>query len=280
MRATVLCENRVFEQPGLVAEHGWSVFLETAAGNFLFDTGQGMTIVRNARELGKDLMTCRGIILSHHHWDHTGGLRAVLEVVGGIDIFTHPDLFKESFRLKDGEMRPIGTPFQPEELERLGARFHFNREFVEIADGVFLTGEIPRRTAFEKGDGRLVVRAGSGYEQDRLLDDQALVTKSEEGLSVVLGCSHAGVVNTLEYVLEKTGASRIHTVIGGTHLGPLPEEEMEESIRALQAFGIERIGVAHCTGMRPSLRLMEEFGQRFFFCTVGDVVLPGAPDRI
>ena len=90
VKATVLCENCVYSNLGAMAEHGWSVFLETSAGDFLFDTGQGLSLINNARIFNKDLKGIQGIILSHHHVDHTGGLLAALQASGPKPVYTHP----------------------------------------------------------------------------------------------------------------------------------------------------------------------------------------------
>jgi len=98
IKATIVSENCVFHLPGAVAEHGLSIFMETDRGNYLLDTGQGKTILNNARVLGLDLRTLKGIILSHHHFDHTGGLGPVLDdLKGAVDVYAHPGLFKESY---------------------------------------------------------------------------------------------------------------------------------------------------------------------------------------
>jgi len=272
IKATVLSENSVYHKPGLMAEHGWSVFVETGRDKILFDTGQGQVLLHNARALGVELEAASAVVLSHRHWDHTGGLRAVVSLTKGIDVFAHSGLFKEAFRLDKGDAVPAGIPVGRAELESLGARFRFNRYFTEIARSVHLTGEVPRTTAFERGDRRLVARMGKGFCQDPILDDQALVVTRESGLFVLLGCCHAGLVNTVKHVIEKTGQSRIDTLIGGTHLGALPEKECAASIAALKEFDIGRIGVSHCTGAGPALRLKREFGDRFFFCSTGDVI--------
>ena len=96
LKATILCENYVLWDSRLLAEHGFSVFIETEYGNYLFDTGTGKTIVNNAAMLSLDLKSVKGIILSHNHWDHTGGLLPVLEVNEGIEIFSHPFLFSRN----------------------------------------------------------------------------------------------------------------------------------------------------------------------------------------
>jgi len=269
---TVLCENCVFSNVGAIAEHGWAAFIETDQGNFLFDTGQGKAIINNARYFNKDLSTIKGIIISHHHIDHTGGLLSVLKETGKINVYSHPDLFKDSYLIRGEKEKHIGIPFRRKVLESRGANFKFNTNFKEIILGLFLTGEVPRKTEFEKGDKGQVVKTERGYVKDPILDDQTIIIDNEKGLFIILGCAHAGIINILNYAIQKTGKQHIHTVIGGTHLGPESEEVREKSIQALKKFDIGRIGVSHCTGLKTSVLLSQEYGDRFFFCNVGTVV--------
>ena len=268
-KATVLCENCVFSNTGAIAEHGWSVYIESDQGNFLFDTGQGKAIINNARHFKKDLSTIQGIVISHHHHDHTGGLLNVLEQTGKVNVYSHPELFKNSYVIEEGKEENIGIPFRREILESRGAQFKFNTTFREIVPNLMLSGEIPRLTEFEKGSKRFLLKTGEGHTQDLIFDDQTLIVNTEEGLIIILGCSHSGMINIINHVINKTGQNHIRTIIGGTHLGPASEETKEKTIQALKKFDIEKIGVSHCTGLKISMRLFQEFGNRFFFCNVG-----------
>jgi len=272
IKATMVCENCVFHLPGALAEHGLSIFLETDRGNYLLDTGQGKTVVNNALVLGLDIKTIKGIIMSHHHWDHTGGLGPVLDLKGAVDIYAHPEFFKESYNVTENKARFSGVPYPRPLLEAKGATFKFSSEFRQIEPGLWLTGEVPRRTDYELGDKRQMVKSGEGYVKDDLRDDQSVVVETERGLFIVLGCCHSGIINTLSYIEEKMGPRHISAVIGGTHLGPVSDEQRDKSIAALKAFDIERLGVSHCTGLKTASRLSGVFGERFFFCNVGTVV--------
>jgi len=271
-KITILCENCVFRNIGAIAEHGWAVFIETDQGNFLFDTGQGKSIVNNAQYFNKDLSTIKGIIISHHHIDHTGGLLDVLEQIDKVKVYSHPGLFKNSYLIDKGKQRNVGIPFRREILESRGAQFKFNTSFREIAPGLMLSGEIPRLTEFEKGSKKFLLKTKEGYAQDLIFDDQTLIVNTEKGLIIILGCSHSGMINIINHIIDKTGQNHIRTIIGGTHLGPASEETKEKTIQALKKFDIEKIGVSHCTGLETSMRLFQEFGDRFFICNVGSII--------
>jgi 7,8-dihydropterin-6-yl-methyl-4-(beta-D-ribofuranosyl)aminobenzene 5'-phosphate synthase len=273
LRITILSENTVAPAPDILGEHGFAVLIETETDSFLFDTGQGRCILHNAACLKKDLTKISAIFLSHGHFDHTGGLAQVLQIRGAVPVYGHPGIFVERFaEIKKGESktyRSIGIPASRTKLEALGARFVFNTAFTEIVPGRYLTGEAPRKTPFEKNDARLVVLREGAYEQDTIPDDQSLVLASARGLVVILGCAHSGIINTLNHIAAHLPGQKIHTVIGGTHMGYLDASQAATTIAQLKSFSIDRIGVSHCTGTGPALQLQQAFGERFFFANAG-----------
>jgi 7,8-dihydropterin-6-yl-methyl-4-(beta-D-ribofuranosyl)aminobenzene 5'-phosphate synthase len=272
VKATVVCENTVFRNYGTIAEHGLAIFIETKNGNYLIDTGQGKAIVNNAAILKTDLRSIKGIILSHHHLDHTGGLIRVLEITGRVNTYSHPDLFKQSFNIGGEVPRYTGIPFCRPMVESKGANLIFNKEFTEISTDFYLTGEVPRHCEFEVGDKDQVVNENGKFVKDYIMDDQSVVVKTKKGLFIILGCCHAGIVNTINHIIEKTGVPHIHAIIGGTHLGPVSEKQRSLTIQELNTFDIDRIGVSHCTGLKTASRLSSVFRERFFFCNVGAIV--------
>ncbi len=274
LRITVLCENSVIVPFGVIGEHGFAAFVETPNGNFLFDTGQGKGILNNATILGKDLRTIKFLYISHGHYDHTLGIPQVLSVKSPLKIIAHPDIFVNRFWVKP-EIPPkfIGIPFKKEYLESLGAQFQFIREWAEIDEGVYSTGEVPMKTNFEKLDKDMKVLNDNGeFEPDMLKDDFSLAIDTSKGLIVLLGCAHAGIVNILNHIIEKTGKDKIYAVLGGTHLGFATDEQIENTMKVIEKYKIEKLGASHCTGLAVSAKLANLLKEKFFFASVGAVL--------
>lgn len=276
VKITTLVEN-TSGAPFICGEWGQSMLVETDENTFLFDTGPSERIIENVERLGVDLSKIDKIVLSHGHYDHTGGLQAVLLNLlesgakpDGIEIIAHPDIFQPKFvHIKDIATRDIGIPFAREELEALGARFNLSPDPVQINSFTTTTGEVITTTEHEQIEASLHTKDGDRYVPDKLADDLSVIIKTEKGLIVLLGCAHRGIINTLNHARQQTGIDRIYAVIGGTHLIGASRQQIDATIAALKEMKIEKIGTSHCTGLAPAALLANAFKDAFFFNSAG-----------
>lgn len=266
---TVLVENSVRGRD-LLAEHGLSFHVQTGSDSLLFDTGQSALLVQNARRLGVDLSRLRAIALSHGHFDHTGGLHAVLGLAPGAELYAHPAALAPHFAyVPDGTTRDVGISAQSlQAIQAHATPPRHTSTSTEVLKGFFLTGEIPRTTNFED-EGGLFVLDAAGTRPDPIPDDQALFFDTPDGVVVLLGCAHSGVVNTLRHIRRLTHHRPIHAVFGGMHLLVASPERMEGTVEGLRELSIQRLGPAHCTGAAATARLWHEFPQAATVCSVG-----------
>lgn len=277
-RIVVLSENTAGGQ-GILAEHGLSFWIEYGERHILFDTGQGMVLLHNARRLHVPLDSVDAVVLSHGHFDHTGGLGDVLNMATAPEVYAHPAVFTHRYACSDsGWAREIGIPDLDETSVRAKASLVLTLEPAEVAPGVHATGPIPRTTDYEDTGNRFFTDAACS-KPDAFPDDQALYLDTARGLVVVLGCAHAGVINTLNYIHDLTGGKRIHTLMGGMHLVSAGEGRLDRTVEYLRGFGIERLMPAHCTGFTATARLAREFPAHFVSCRAGAVIeIECAPD--
>ncbi len=276
IKITTLSDNAAAMAPGLLAEHDFSVYLETEDTRLLFDTGQSISVANNAKLLGID-PAAAPIALGHGHCDHTGGLECILEKTGPRTVLCHPDVFSTKYVEMHGMIRPIGIPESRKNLECLGADFNISKQARQIGERTWLTGEISRITDYEKLENYLLIMDPiKGSIRSR--DEQALVLETKKGLPIILECAHAGLINTIEHAENITGKKEIAGIVGETHLGfPRGDKSagkvrLTKTIRALKEYDIRLLAVSHCTGQEAAAMFFRKYGDNFGFNNTGTVL--------
>lgn len=273
-KITTLCENNVPMSMFQLGEHGLGMLIETGDDKILFDTGQSNVFINNARFLGVDLTKINKVVLSHGHFDHTGGLLELLKISKSFELFAHPDIFypPKYVRRKGNEIY-IGPPFKKEQLEKEGIKVNLSKEPMRINDCIITTGEVPRKTDFEEIEKELLIKENNEFKQDKILDDISLILKTSQDIVVLLGCAHSGVINILNYVRDITREEEIFAIIGGMHLEHKNKEQMQKIVNELKKFNLQKIGASHCTGFLANKILSEEFAEKFFLNNVGRITI-------
>ena len=286
-----------------VGEWGFSALVEADGHTVLFDTGERPeTVLRNAEELGVDLSSVDTVILSHNHFDHTGGLvtlrrefkdrnaSAMQTAHVGDGIFLPRVLDPKAA----GALPPIPSELLVSAVEvrdgyeALGGRFIVHDKPHELHPGMWVTGPIPRVHPEMNWTPFMKIRQGDVLIEDTIPEDQAVVIETPHGLVVLVGCGHAGIVNTMEHARSITKGKPIHAVLGGLHLLNATDQHLEWTGTKMRDFGVEHMLGAHCTGIHAVTGLRDAgglsrttamvgvVGSTF---TLGEGIRPGALNR-
>ena len=274
LKITELSTALVGDRLGL-GEWGFSALVEGDGHRILLDTGSHPeTVLRNARDLNIDLSDVIEVILTHNHWDHVRGLMtlrrelmktnpsamSVVHVARGI-FYSRP-----SPKGEDNEMIAIRK-----EYEATGGKIVEHTEWAEIFPGAWLTGPVPRKYPERNWSVTGKVQTPNGLVEDNIPEDQSLVLNTPQGLVVVTGCGHAGIVNILTYTKEKFPNEPVYGVVGGLHLFPASDEQVNWTADKLKEFKVANLVGAHCTGIEALYRLRERAGLTRKSAIVGSV---------
>jgi 7,8-dihydropterin-6-yl-methyl-4-(beta-D-ribofuranosyl)aminobenzene 5'-phosphate synthase len=259
---TVLVENMAGGGP-VLGEWGLSFLVDTDSHRILFDSGGGHTLLGNVSALNADLGKVDAIVISHGHDDHTGGLEKALAACGPVDLFIHPAAFTTRYWKGGSRAVPDVLPLSRDQLSRRLRNLVETAKPAPVCAGVMVTGQIPRPTAFEDTGLREFAFLDAELKiPNPILDDQAVFFRVPEGVVILLGCGHAGVVNTIRHVSELTGEQKIYAVMGGTHLLNASPLRLRKTIEALRRFRVQKIMLCHCTGIDAYAEIAKAFPGR------------------
>jgi 7,8-dihydropterin-6-yl-methyl-4-(beta-D-ribofuranosyl)aminobenzene 5'-phosphate synthase len=256
----ILVENTT-PVPNLIGEFGFSCLITVDGRSLLFDTGSDQALFHNSKALGIKLEEIEDVMISHGHFDHTGALLPLLEQFGKKRIYAHSRLLlPRLFPLNNGSFKKIGSPFSHQELIQAGAEFVYSDSYAKIMPGVYISGEIPRLNDFEDAGGDFQVEDNGQLKSDNLQDEMALIIDHPEGLIIISGCAHAGLINTIAHAIRMTGKTKILAYLGGTHLLNASPGRIDQTVNSLRSLDIAKLIVAHCTGFYAAARLYDEMG--------------------
>ena len=271
--------KKCFQLP--FAEHGFSVLIRVLCNGknhlVLFDMGNSPEgVVTNAKRMGLNLRDIGCIVLSHGHYDHFGGLLKVLKAIKkeNLPIIVHEDMF----RIR-GVVNPDGTirkyPNFPSENQVAPAKYVKTKQPYLLADdSILVTGEIPRKTNYEKGYPRHHVFSDGKWQPDPWVwDERAIIIKvKRKGLAVISGCAHAGIVNTVLHAQQITGVDKVYVIIGGFHLaGKDCEPRISQTVEMLRKFSPKIVVPMHCTGWRGKYAIYKGMPEAFVSNSVGNL---------
>lgn len=254
MKLTILVDNNTFIDQYYHGEPAASFYIEAEDKRILFDTGYSDILISNAKKMGIDLSEVTHIVLSHGHDDHTKGLKYLNKVINlsEVKVVAHPDCFLPKY---NGDLY-IGSPFSEEEIGKVTDYVPCKSSY-QITENLIYLGEIPRINTYENQKLIGKYKQGEDMKDDYLLDDTAMVYKSEDGLFVITGCSHSGICNIIEYAKKVCNEEKVCGVLGGFHLFK-DDEQLKKTIEYLQKHRIEKLYPCHCVSLLAKAKMMEK----------------------
>ncbi len=269
VKVTCIVDNTARRGSAFWGEHGLSFHIETDKGSALLDTGRSEAVfLHNLGLLGKHPRDVDALILSHAHYDHTGAVDTVLTLHPGLPLFASPEILRPRFSHRGGVRKSIGLPLSQEELARR-SELRLSAQPAEVLPGVWTTGEIHQRPEPQGRSSHHWVLQNGKWEPDPYRDDMSVVVETREGLIVICGCCHAGLLNTLGHVAQ-TFRRPIVAVLGGTHLQDAEEAHLHHVAGVLHdTYGHPALYLNHCTGERALAVLANALGDRVHACPAG-----------
>lgn len=274
IKLNILTENRA-KKMGILGEHGLSILVEVDGYKVLFDTGQTNVFVHNASNLGIDISQIDALVLSHGHYDHTGGVPEFCKINKKAPIYIHPDAFVERYNAINGKPfgNCIGIPWNNYYKGVFDDRIIFTKEKRSIHDKIFLSGEIPDNKDLPRAKTDFIkVSSWGEIVEDKVMDEQFMAVKANKGLYIIVGCSHPGVLNCIAYAKEMFPGEDILGIIGGLHMEKYNEDKQINIFEAIKAEGVGKIIPMHCTGVLSSCFLKSRFNDNCILLNSGDVL--------
>ncbi|PRR81027.1 MBL fold metallo-hydrolase [Clostridium vincentii] len=274
VKITTLIENKEDENNILINEHGLSLYIEIDEMKILFDTGQSGDFIKNAEKLKINLNKLNYVMLSHGHYDHSGGLRKLVDNTdNSFKLIVGKGFFNEKYKLVDGENYKFnGNNFDKEFIVENNIPIKYiTQDLFNVTEDILIFSNFERNTEFEILNTKFYIKHNEEYIADDFSDEIVLVVKHKKGLVVILGCSHVGVINILKTIIKRTGMP-IYCIVGGSHLIEADELRLKGTIEFLKENNISMLRLSHCTGENATKELENEFGNKFVYNNTGNSI--------
>lgn len=273
IKVHILTDDRV-RRRGLLAEHGLSLLIEKDDKRILFDTGQSSVYCHNAKTMGLNLEDIDYIVISHGHYDHCGGLKCFPYKGKAPAIHVHPNAFLKKLAStdKDEPSREVGIPFDISEYDWINDKIVYNKQPLEIDKGIILSGEIPCTNTFEEAPRNFYFEKEGKVSRDFMVDEQMLIIEDEGDIAIFLGCSHPGVINSLEYARKLCPDKNIKLLVAGMHLDNVSTTRLQMTIEKFQDMNIQKVVPLHCTGFNPMCEVKHSLADRCYLMCTGDTI--------
>ena len=274
MKITFLSDNKT-EKAKCIAEWGLSILVESRGHKLLFDVGASPIFARNAKALGIDLAEVEAVAISHGHFDHTDGIEAFDEINKTAPVYIHKDGLDDDFAvMSDGSLDPMndGIRWSEEFKETIMPRLVLTEGVTKVFDNMILAGNIPLLPEYPMTEQfvRPSREKDGEYVPDPMDHEQFLVVKEDEGIFIISGCSHKGVMSIISNAKDLFPSERILGFIGGMHLYPLDHDEMEKVVDMICGLDMECVFPVHCTGMEAIIMFKEKLGKKCVIAAAGE----------
>ena len=270
IKIVFLCENKT-DNPLCTAEHGLSIYIETSSLKLLFDTGATNMFSENAKSLNVDLSTVDACVISHGHYDHTGGVPLFCEINKKAKVYIHESGFGEAYGQENGKLdeKPCSILWDNKVRQKLNDRIYLTSGVFKLSEDVIISGEIPEEYGFEPTEDFFEKQPDGTLRRDPMKHEQILIVREKDGLYIFSGCSHKGVMPAIRYIKALFPDEGIRLFAAGMHLYNSDKEACIKVVEELKKAGVGTVMPVHCTGIEAICDMKSAFGDACIVATAG-----------